>query len=184
MTEKNKSDQFHKSYSTWIFHGYRLVIIIIILEVASNIMHLDLGKWICMVLEWTPEEASLLRIDFSLLQRQSTLGTLGPRDRRLCMRLVLVSFTLICSCIIIPLYETLHDQPFSVTSEESPRDSEPPDIFLYWVPKHQGTGDFMRSEYMKLVLVSFTLNLHTLSAVCAYVTLMFACLMFTCALVL
>ena len=47
------------------------------------------------------------------------------------MRLVLVSFTLIYSCIIIiPLYETLHDQPFSVTSEEILRDSEPPDIFL------------------------------------------------------
>ena len=32
-----------------------------ILEVA-NILHmdLDLGRWICMVLEWTPEEASLL----------------------------------------------------------------------------------------------------------------------------
>ena len=35
------------------------------------------------------------------------------------MRLVLVSFTLIYSCIIIPLYETLHDRPFSVTSEET-----------------------------------------------------------------
>ena len=23
-------------------------------------MHLDLGRWICMVLEWTPDEASLL----------------------------------------------------------------------------------------------------------------------------
>ena len=39
------------------------------------------------------------------------------------MRLVFVSFT--------PIYsETLHDRPFSVTSEESLRDSEPPDIFL------------------------------------------------------
>ena len=48
------------------------------------------------------------------------------------MRLVLVSLALIysCLCIIIPLYETLHDRPFSVTSEESLRDSEPPDIFL------------------------------------------------------
>ena len=34
------------------------------------------------------------------------------------------------SCIIIPLYETLHNRPFSVTSEESLRDSEQPDIFL------------------------------------------------------
>ena len=24
-------------------------------------MHLDPGRWICMVLEWTPEEASLLQ---------------------------------------------------------------------------------------------------------------------------
>ena len=123
-----------------------------------------MGRWICMVLEWTSEEAiAYSRIDLSLLQHQSTsqekhghgrlrnhqtfssislLGTLGPGagDRRLCMRLVLVSFALIYSCIIIPLYETLHDQPFSVTSEESLRDSEPPDTFLL------GT-----------VLVSFTL---------------------------
>ena len=40
------------------------------------------------------------------------------------MRLVLVSFTLIYSCIIIPIYETLHDRPFSVTSEEILRDSD------------------------------------------------------------
>ena len=33
----------------------------------------------------------------------------------------------------------VHYQPFSVTSEESLRDSEP------WIPEHQGTGDFMRS---------------------------------------
>ena len=47
-------------------------------------------------------------------------------------RLVLVSFALIysCMCTIIPLYETLHDLSLSVTSEESLRDSEPPDIFL------------------------------------------------------
>ena len=65
-------------------------------------------------------------------------------------------------------YET-HGQPFSVSSEESLRDSEPPDIF-FWVPEHQGTGDFMRSECMKLVLVSFTLaSLHTLSVACALV---------------
>ena len=91
-----------------------------------------------MVLEWTPEEASLLPA--GLLQRQSTsqekherirtinislLGALRPGDRR--------DFTLIYSCIIIPLYETLHDRPFSVTSEESLRDSEP---FSYWVPEH------------------------------------------------
>ena len=31
-------------------------------------MHLDLGRWICMVLEWTPEE---VRINLPLLQHQS-----------------------------------------------------------------------------------------------------------------
>ena len=93
-----------------------------------------------MVLEWTPEEASLLQDQpFSAAasvyisreaweaQKHQTFPasvTLGPGDRRLCMRLVLVSFTLLYSCIIIPLYETLHDRPFLK------RDSEPPDILL------------------------------------------------------
>ena len=64
-----------------------------------------------MVLEWTPEEASqYTRIDLSLLQRQSTVHRMGletqkppggPGNRRLCMRFVLVSSTLIYSCIII-----------------------------------------------------------------------------------
>ena len=95
-----------------------------------------------MVLEWTPEEVSLLQdrpfsaaascsLHFKrsmgdsepdLFQHQSTgyLRTTGQET------LVLVSFTLIysCMCIIIPLYETLHDRPFSVTCEESLRDSE------------------------------------------------------------
>ena len=44
-----------------------------ILEVASTRMDLDLDRWICMVLELTPEEASLLQwIKFSVLQLQST----------------------------------------------------------------------------------------------------------------
>ena len=34
---------------------------------------------------------------------------------------VLVSFTVIYRCNIIPLYEMLHDRPFSVISEESLR---------------------------------------------------------------
>ena len=42
------------------------------------------------------------------------------------MRLVLVSFTLIYRCMSI-IIETLHDQSFSLTSEESLRDSKPPD---------------------------------------------------------
>ena len=80
-------------------------------------MDLGLGRWIYMVLrqhesasvvlEWTPEEASLLQdrpfsaaasvyISRDAWETQnnhqtfssiSLLGTLGPRDRRLCMRL-------------------------------------------------------------------------------------------------
>ena len=60
-----------------------------------------------MVLEWTPEEASLLqdrpfsaaasvyisREAHQTFSSISLLGTLGPGDRRLCMRLVPVSFT-------------------------------------------------------------------------------------------
>ena len=95
-----------------------------------------LGRWICMVLEWIRPLKRLANSRIvSLLQRQSTslgrlrnhqtfssttlLGTfIGPGK---CMRLVLVSSTLIYSCIIPP-YETLHDRPL--------RASEPPDIFL------------------------------------------------------
>ena len=65
------------------------------------------------------------------------LGILGPGDKRLCMRLLL----------------HVHYRPFSVTSEDSLKDS---------------AGDFMRSECVKLVLVSF--NTHALSSyinVCA-----------------
>ena len=86
----------------------------------------------------------------------SLLGTLGPGDRRLCMRLVLVSFTLIYSCIIIPLsmidLSLLHLKRASETQNHL--------TFSYWVPEHQGTGYFMRSECIKLVLVSFTLISH------------------------
>ena len=75
------------------------------------------------------------------------------------MRPVLVSFTLIysCMCIIILLYEALHDRPFSDTSEESLRDSEQPDIFLLGTRGPRTGDDFMWSECMKLVLVSLTL---------------------------
>ena len=78
-----------------------------------------------MVLEWTPEEASLHQDRpfsaaasvYILREARETqkppdissiplLGTLGPGDRRLCMRLEL------------HLYETLYDRPFSVTSED------------------------------------------------------------------
>ena len=64
-----------------------------------------------MVLEW---RLAYSRIDLSLLQHQSTSQEQHGRLRT-------------TSCIIIPLYETLHDR---VTSEESLRDSEPSDIFL------------------------------------------------------
>ena len=82
------------------------------------------------------------------------------------MRLVLVSFTLIysCMCIIIPLYETLYNQPFSVTSEAS--DTQNHLTFSYWVSEHQGTGDFL--SVLNCACVIHT-NLHTLSAACALV---------------
>ena len=82
-----------------------------------------------MVLEWTPEEASLLIVVLqdrpSQLQRQSTsqgnMRDSEPPD--ICMRLVLVSFTLLIMFIII---ETLHDQSFSLSSEDSLRYTKPP----------------------------------------------------------
>ena len=51
-------------------------------------MYLDLGRWInriCIVLEWTPEEANLLQdrpsLAGSLLQRQSTSqGNMGDSE--------------------------------------------------------------------------------------------------------
>ena len=73
------------------------------------------------------------------------------------MRLELASLTLIYSCINIPLYEALHDiRPFSVTSEAA-SETQNHLTLSYWVPEHQGTGYSMRTECMKLVLVSFTL---------------------------
>ena len=78
------------------------------------------------------------------------------------MRLnVLVSFTLIYSCIIMRHYmidlSLLHLKRAPETQNHL--------TFSYWVPEHQGTGYFMRSECMKLVLVSFTLS----TAACALV---------------
>ena len=107
-----------------------------------------------------PEGASLLydsRIDLLCcsvsLHLKETWET--QNHQTFCMRLVLVSFTLLiysCKSIII---ETLHDQYFSLTSD-SLRDSKPR------VPEDQGT--VMMSQCMKLVLVSFTL---IYSATCA-----------------
>ena len=97
-----------------------------------------------------PEGASLLYAGLqdrpSLLQRQSTsqgnMGDSEPPD-------ILYET---CACIIHTInlqlhmsiiIETLHDQPFSLTSEDSLRDSKPR------VPEDQGTG--MTSQCMKLV---------------------------------
>ena len=119
-----------------------------------------------------PEGASLLydsRIDLLCCSVSLHLkGTWETQNHQtFCMRLVLVSFTLlIYSCMSI-IIETLHDQYFSLTSEDSLRDSKPR------VPEDQGT--VMTSQCMKLVLVSFTL---IYSATCAllscHFTLMFA----------
>ena len=107
-----------------------------------------------------PEGASLLydsRIDLLCCSVSLHLkGTWETQNHQtFCMRLVLVSFTLqlhVHSMII----ETLHDQYFSLTSEDSLRDSKPR------VPEDQRT--VMTSQCMKLVLVSFTL---IYSATCA-----------------
>ena len=103
---------------------------------------------IYIVLEWTPEVASLLQDRPSLLQHRSTsqgsMGDSEPPD--ICMRLV--SFTLlIYSCMFI-IIETLHDQSLhlKIASE---------------TPNHHLLGTrgprVMTSQCMKLVLVSFTL---------------------------
>ena len=120
-----------------------------------------------MVFEWTPEVDSLLQDQpFSAaasvyISREATDGRLryfpallywvylrNSGQETLYETCACVIHTNLQRCIIIPLYETFHDLPFSVTSEGSLRDS---------VPEHQGTGYFMRSECIKLVLVSFTL---------------------------
>ena len=98
-----------------------------LLEVHFNTGRLHF-EFICMVLEWTLSKRLGLaysKMDLSLLQRQSASqekqgsmgdstfssislpGILGPGDS---MRLAL----------------HVHYRPFSVTSEESPRHSEPP----------------------------------------------------------
>ena len=66
------------------------------------------------MLEWIPEEASLLQDRPSLLHRQSTsqgnMGDSEPPD-------ILYET---CACIIHTMFiiiETLHDQSFSLTSE-------------------------------------------------------------------
>ena len=122
-----------------------------------------------MVLEWTPEEASLLQDrPFSAAasvyisreaweaQTFSSISELRTRghDRRLCMRLVLVSFTTAAL-----LFRYMRHSTIDLSLLHLKRASETQNhlTFSYWVPEHQGTGYFMRSECIKLVLVSFTL---------------------------
>ena len=79
-----------------------------------------------------------------------------------------------CACVIhLQLHIrfiilTLHDQSFSLTSEDSLRHSV--QTTSYWVPEDQGTG-VMMSRCMKLVLVSFTL---IYSATCAFNSIVIA----------
>ena len=116
------------------------------------------------MLEWTPEEASLLQDPpFSAAasvyisreawethnhQTFSSTGYLRTRGQETCACVIHTNLRI----IIIPLYETLHDRPLSVTSEDILRDSEPPDSFIFLLD--HGTGFFVRSECIKLVLVS------------------------------
>ena len=125
---------------------------------------------VALVLEWTPEEASLLQDrSFSAAasvyiskeaweaQTFSSISELRTRGQETLYE------TCACvihnSCIIIPLYETLHNLPFSVTSEESLRDSEPSDIFLLGT---RAPRDRMRSIKVYQT-VSFTLISHIVS---------------------
>ena len=91
-----------------------------------------------------PEGASLLydsRIDLLCCSVSLHLkGTWETQNHQtFCMRLVLVSFTLlIYSCMSI-IIETFHDQYFSLTSEDSLRYSKPR------VPEDQGTVMTSRS---------------------------------------
>ena len=70
---------------------------------------------ICIVLEWTPEEASLLLLWQSAAASVYISREHGRLRTTFCMRLVLVSFS--CMFIII---ETLHDHLKSL------RDAKPP----------------------------------------------------------
>ena len=115
-----------------------------------------------MVLEWAPEEAILLQDrPFSvasreaweppdIFQHQST-GYLRTRGQETLYETCACVIHTNCMCIIIPLYETLQDRPFSVTSDQRLRTT------LHFLTGYTRAGDLMRSECIKLVLVSFTL---------------------------
>ena len=88
---------------------------------VSGLGKVDNRIWV-IVLEWTPEKASLLQDRPSLLHRQSTsqgnMGNSEPPD-------ILYET---CACIIHIMFiiiATLHDQSFSLISEDSLRDSKP-----------------------------------------------------------
>ena len=122
-------------------------------------MDLGLGRWIYMVLRqhgsaWCLsgrlKRLAYSRIDLSLLQRQSTSQekhgrlrhfpasmNLGPGDRRLCMRLVLVSFTTAAL-----LFRYMRHSTIDLSLLHLKRASETQNhlTFSYWVPEHQGTG--------------------------------------------
>ena len=124
---------------------------------------------------WTPEEASLLQdrpfsatasvyISSEAWETQnhqtfssiSLLGTLGPGDRKL-MILVLVSFTLIYSCSIIPLWDTLRSTFLCLHLKRASRLT-----FSYWVHEHQGTGGLSVSN---LCLCQSHLSTHIVSCI-------------------
>ena len=99
-----------------------------------------------MVFEWTLSKRLGLaysKIDLSLLQRQS-----ASQEKHGRLHIFQHQFTgYLRTRGQEALYETC-----APTSEESLRTA------TYWIPEHQGTGDFMRSECVKLVLVPF--NTH------------------------
>ena len=126
-----------------------------------------------MVLEWTPEEASLLQDrPFSAaasvyisreaweVQNHQTFSSISDLRTRGQETLYETG-----ACVI---HTNLQLHYYSTNMRHSTIDLSLQNhlTFSYWVPKHQGTGYFMRSECVKLVLVSFTVNLHTLSAAC------------------
>ena len=91
-------------------------------------MFLDLGRWICMVFETLSKRLGLAysKINLSLLQHQSASQEMEDFVR--------------CMCTID--LSLLHLKRASDTQNHH-----------LWIPEHQGTGDFVRSECVKLVLL-------------------------------
>ena len=76
------------------------------------------------------------------------------------MRLVLVSFT---TAALLFRYMRRSTIDLSLLHLKRASETQNHLTFSYWVPEHQGTGYFRRSECIKLVLVSFTLISHIVS---------------------